>query len=113
MSGNGLTCSLDQMDPYREGYWSVCQTVEEAKATFSGPLRPIQPRLAILPVFREILQQAKNQAEEEFWANYKDEPLSPSGSTSTPVMELTKEELQFYEAAKSRMTALQSRPPLM
>jgi hypothetical protein len=40
----------------------------------------------------------------------KEEPTSPSASSASPPppqAELTKEETQFYEAAKVRMTALQ------
>jgi hypothetical protein len=48
--------------------------------------------------------------DDEFWTQMKEEPTSPSASSTSPPppqAELTKEETQFYEAAKVRMTALQ------
>jgi hypothetical protein len=100
------------MDSHREGYWSVCQTIDEAKAPMrfqprDGPsgLPTPRPTLQPKPMTATGAGAAGEDPAEDFWAHLKEEPLSPS--SPQPMAELTKEEMQFYESAKSRMTALQ------
>lgn len=106
-TANGI--ALFKMDSRRDGvYWSVCQTVEEAKSpAVSGALGLARP---LLPSAVGYHSSDIGLGDDEFWTQMKEEPTSPSASSTSPPppqAELTKEETQFYEAAKVRMTALQ------